>query len=89
MAQLCELRTSDTYTASDAAKTYANGALWTRIPHLMLLNNDGNCALRIRIPRLNVLQYVCCLPGVEQLFELSISGYGDWKVAGGVGCNGK
>ena len=65
---------------------YANCALRTRIPHLMLLNNYAGCALRIRIPRLTVL---CCLLGVEQLCEWSISGRGDWKVAGGVGCNGK
>ena len=67
-------------------KDYANCALRIRIPHLMLLNKYANCALRIRIPRLTVL---CCLLGVEQLCELSISGHGDWKVAGGVGCNGK
>ena len=47
---------------------YANCALRTRIPHLlMLLNSYANCALRINIPRLTVL---CFLLGVEQLCEL-------------------
>ena len=86
MAQLCELRTSDTYSASDAAKQICELCTSDTYPALMLLNKYANCALRIRIPRLTVL---CCLLGVEQLCELSISGHGDWKVAGGVGCNGK
>ena len=86
MAQLCELCTSDTYSASDAAKQICELCTSDTYPALMLLNKYANCALRIRIPRLTVL---CCLLGVEQLCELSISGHGDWKVAGGVDCNGK
>ena len=86
VAQLCELRTSDTYPASDAAKQICELCTSDAYPALMLLNKYANCALRISIPRLTVL---CCLLGVEQLCEMSISGHGDWRVPGGVGCNGK
>ena len=86
MARLCELRTSDTYSASNVAKRICELCTSDTYPALMPLNKYAVCALRIRIPRLTVL---CCLLGVEQPCELSISGHGDWKVAGGVDCNGK
>ena len=52
----------------------------------MQLSKNANCALRIRISHLTLL---CCLLGVAQVCELNVSGHSDWKVAGGVGCNGK